>query len=104
MQQSMTTFSISFVFKGRESRSCYGVNFPSQSAIVFKKSFFFLSPNVILKQETTTPILQHGISPALCEFYHFRTFLNKQENFTFLPDRLPSFSERQSKSNIKEVP
>ena len=37
MQQSMTTFSISFVFKGLESRSCYGINFPSQSAIDFKK-------------------------------------------------------------------
>ena len=41
MQQSMTTFSISFVFKGRESRSCYGINFLSQSAIDFKKSFFW---------------------------------------------------------------
>ena len=35
MQQSMTTFSISFVFKGRESRSRYGINFLSQSAIDF---------------------------------------------------------------------
>ena len=95
MQQSMTTFSVSFVFKGRESRSCYGINFLSQSAIDLKKSFIFWALKYNLKKETTTQILQHGISPALFEFYLFRTFLNKQGNFTFLPGRLPSLSERQ---------
>ena len=36
----MTSFSISFVFKGREFRSCYRVNFLSESAFDFEKSYF----------------------------------------------------------------
>ena len=51
MQQSMTTFSISFVFKGRESLSCYEINFLSQSAIDFKKSFFFEPKSIIQKRD-----------------------------------------------------
>ena len=39
-RQSMTSFSISSVFKGREFRSCYGINFLSESAIDFEKSYF----------------------------------------------------------------
>ena len=41
MQQSMTSFSTSFVFKGREIRSCYGINFLSESATDFRKSYFW---------------------------------------------------------------
>ena len=41
MQQSMTSFSISFVFKGREFRSCDWINFLSESAIDWKKKSYF---------------------------------------------------------------
>ena len=69
------------------------------------KKIFFLSPKIYFKKETSTQILQHGISPALFEFYLFRTFLNKQGNFTFLPGRLPSLSERQClKASSRKFP
>ena len=40
MQQSMRSFSISFVFKGREFRLCDWINFLSESAIDWKKKSF----------------------------------------------------------------
>ena len=107
---------IEYIYIYIEFRSCFFYHGSSLSATLYSKdanlvhvtvstflhslqlilkNLFFLSPNVILKKETTTQILQHGISPALFEFYQFNTFLNKQENFTFLPDRLPFLYERQ---------
>ena len=41
MQRSMTSLSISSVFKGLEFRSRYGINFLSESAFDFKKSYFW---------------------------------------------------------------
>ena len=51
MQQSMTSFSISFVFKGREFRLCDWINFLSESAIDWKKKIVSLSPKVIAKKQ-----------------------------------------------------
>ena len=91
MQQSMTSFSISFVFKGREFRSCDWINFLSECAIDWKKNRFFEPKSYSKKNNPNINTPAWNLS-SLIEFYLFRTFQNKQENFTFLPDRLPFLS------------
>ena len=46
-----TSLSISFVFKGRELRSCDWINLLSESAIDLKKKIVFLSPKGLAKKQ-----------------------------------------------------
>ena len=89
----MTTFSISFVFKGREFRSCYGINFLSESAIDFKKSYFSVS-------KKWTQIPQHGILLALLKLVVPQLSEQTREFYIFTWQTSVFVSE----SKIKEVP
>ena len=98
-----TSLSISFVFKGREFRSCDWINRLSESAIDFKKKNRIFEPKRF--SEKTTQILQHGISPALSlSFICSVLFWTNKRILHFYPTDFRFCLTPVSKSNITEVP
>ena len=97
------TFSY-FVFKGRESRSCYRINFPSQSAIDFKKSFFF-EPKCNFKKRNNNPNSATWNLTSLIWILSVQYLSEQTREFYIFTWQTSVFVRTPvSESNIKEVP